>query len=611
MGVNVRVKEKVRHGSAMASYENRRLKVLAICVMLSVSTLLPTADGLKSSKSRSKSSSSSSSSGRVSKPSTSYSNPGSLSYSNYQAKPAPKPSAPVDTSSSQRNIGWNVNNQQSKPAVQQTASVANKPPPYPVQASAPKNPPYPVQQMHNTHQTHGAPPPAYSPGAPPPYSAVNNPNVNTRFEPPPMYSAGNQGFKPGQPGFGQPGHFGQPGAGGFGQPGAGGFGQPAAGGFGQPAAGGFGHHGGYGGQPAGGFGQPAGGFPAGGYGGGGYHAPVGGFGAPHGTFQGGGMAPPVNYAPAPSFPIAAIPMGAYKPQSSGIGVGGIAAGIGTGLLAGAAGSALYNALRPEDRVQYRDRVTIINNAPPPAAAVDGGAAAAPAAPAAAPVAPVAPAAGPPAPGAPAAPAPVDGQGSVPLAPFPSADNANAASSPAVAAVPDAPVILNQNATAEQATNGTDSGTPLAPLPEGAPNGTETTTVNPMAKQYFPPPGQYYPATGQYVPPGEYDPATGVFTPGRYIPDTNIFQSGQYDPLTQMFIPGRYEANGQFVPDPNHPPLSLAPDGATPAPETVTPAAASQLQTPTAVSGAAGQSLSILSALATLLVSGGLRLIVGF
>uniref|UniRef100_A0A182IM37 Uncharacterized protein n=1 Tax=Anopheles atroparvus TaxID=41427 RepID=A0A182IM37_ANOAO len=111
---NARVKEKVRHHSAMQSYENRRLKVLAICLMLSVSTLLPTADALKM-KSRSKTSSSSSSSGRVSKPSSSssssssYSNPGSLSYgSSYQQKPAPKPSAPVDPGTSgQRNIGWN------------------------------------------------------------------------------------------------------------------------------------------------------------------------------------------------------------------------------------------------------------------------------------------------------------------------------------------------------------------------------------------------------------------------------------------------------------------------------------------------------------------------
>ena len=54
------------------------------------------------------------------------------------------------------------------------------------------------------------------------------------------------------------------------------------------------------------------------------YLPAGGFAAPHGNFQGGGVAPPVNYAPAPSFPIAAIPVGAYKPQSSGIGVGGIA-----------------------------------------------------------------------------------------------------------------------------------------------------------------------------------------------------------------------------------------------------------------------------------------------
>ncbi|EAU77418.2 AGAP009320-PA [Anopheles gambiae str. PEST] len=413
-------------------YENRRLKAVAFCVLLAVSTMLPSTDALKT-KSRSKSSSSSSSSGRVSKPSsTSYSNPGSLSYSNYQSKPAPKPapkpSAPVDTSN-QRNIGWNVNNQ-AKPAGSVAQPAVNKPPPYPVQSNAAKppypvqsnagKPPYPVQQHSNTHQTHaapGGPPPPYSHGPPPPF-----------------------------------------------------------------------------GQPMGGYG-----------GAGGYHPQGAGFGAPHGTFQGGGYAPPVNYAPQPSFPIAAIPVGAYKPQSSGLGVGGIAAGIGTGLLAGAAGSALYNALRPED-----------------------------------PAAPV--------PNSPPASGAADGSSNVPLAPMPgSSDNAN----------PNAPNVPVQ----------TD------PM--------ETTTVDPNAKQYIPPPGQYYPATGQYVPPGEYDPATGIFTPGRYIAETNIFQSGLYDPLSQMFTPGRYDATGQFIADPDNPPLSLAPNsGAAPAaqPETVTPAVASQFKT---------------------------------
>uniref|UniRef100_A0A8W7PKY5 Uncharacterized protein n=1 Tax=Anopheles coluzzii TaxID=1518534 RepID=A0A8W7PKY5_ANOCL len=510
-------------------YENRRLKAVAFCVLLAVSTMLPSTDALKT-KSRSKSSSSSSSSGRVSKPSsTSYSNPGSLSYSNYQSKPAPKPapkpSAPVDTSN-QRNIGWNVNNQ-AKPAGSVAQPAVNKPPPYPVQSNAAKppypvqsnagKPPYPVQQHSNTHQTHaapGGPPPPYSHGPPPPYSAANNPNMNSRFnEPPPMYSPGNQGFRPGQPGFGQPGSYGQPG---FGQPGS--------------------------------FGQPMGGYG----GAGGYHPQGAGFGAPHGTFQGGGYAPPVNYAPQPSFPIAAIPVGAYKPQSSGLGVGGIAAGIGTGLLAGAAGSALYNALRPEDRGRYREGpggggVTIINNVPAAAGAapVEGAAPAMAAVPVQ--TSPGVAAAAP-APNSPPASGAADGSSNVPLAPMPgSSDNAN----------PNAPNVPVQ----------TD------PM--------ETTTVDPNAKQYIPPPGQYYPATGQYVPPGEYDPATGIFTPGRYIAETNIFQSGLYDPLSQMFTPGRYDTTGQFIADPDNPPLSLAPNsGAAPAaqPETVTPAVASQFKT---------------------------------
>uniref|UniRef100_A0A182P9H7 Uncharacterized protein n=1 Tax=Anopheles epiroticus TaxID=199890 RepID=A0A182P9H7_9DIPT len=521
-------------------YENRRLKAFAFCVLLVVSSLLPASDALKT-KSRSKSSSSSSSSGRVSKPSsTSYSNPGSLSYSNYQSKPAPKPapkpSAPIDTSN-QRNIGWNVNNQ-AKPAGSVSQSAVNKPPPYPVQSNAGK-PPYPVQQHSNTHQTHaapGAPPPPYSHGPPPPYSAVNNPNMNTRFnnEPPPMYSPGNQGFRPGQPGFGQPGHYGQPG-----------------------------------------FGQPMGGYG----GAGGYHPPAGGFGAPHGTFQGGGYAPPVNYAPAPSFPIAAIPVGAYKPQSSGIGVGGIAAGIGTGLLAGAAGSALYNALRPEDRGRYREGgnggVTIINNVPAAAGAtpVEGSA------PAGAVMAP-----GPAIQTAGVAAVPnsspgatgTDGSSSVPLAPLPgSSDNAN------------------QNA-------------PNVPVQTGP---LETTTVDPNAKQYIPPPGQYYPATGQYVPPGEYDPATGIFTPGRYIPDTNTFQSGLYDPLSQMFTPGRYDASGQFIADPANPPLSLAPNNNAPSQlETVTPATASQFKT---TAGAKMPSISLLTMLGAVILSKCFRLIARF
>uniref|UniRef100_A0A182YNG5 Uncharacterized protein n=1 Tax=Anopheles stephensi TaxID=30069 RepID=A0A182YNG5_ANOST len=505
-------------------YEARRLKVLAVCMLLAVSCLLPKAEALKT-KSRSKSSSSSSSSGR--KPSsTSYSNPGSLSYNNYQAKPAPKPapkpSAPVDTSN-QRNIGWNVNNQ-AKPAGSVAQPAANKPP-YPVQSNAAK-PPYPVQATHsNTHQTHsapGAPPPPYSHGPPPPYSAANNPNMNSRFnDPPPMYSPGNQGFRPGQPGFGQPGSYGQPG----------------------------------------GYGQPMGGYG----GAGGYHPPASGFGAPHGTFQGGGYAPPVNYAPAPSFPIAAIPVGAYKPQSSGIGVGGIAAGIGTGLLAGAAGSALYNALRPEDRGRYRDTnggVTIINNVP------------------AAPAAGAAPVEG-------AAPGPVQASGvaAVPN-PAPPATGTNGQSS-----VPIAPM---QGAG--------ENSNPMAQTPvQTAP--AETTTVDPNAKQYIPPPGQYYPATGQYVPPGEYDPTTGIFTPGRYIPETNVFQSGLYDPLSQMFTPGRYDASGQFIPDPENPPLSLAPNNVAAQPETVTPAVASQFKT---TSGGSMQMISLLTTLGALLLSGGMR-----
>lgn len=113
--------------------------------------------------------------------------------------------------------------------------------------------------------------------------------------------------------------------------------------------------------------------------------------------------------------------------------------------------------------------------------------------------------------------------------------------------------MNTNSTSDQATNSTDTSTPT---PLASYNETSTAPV-PTGKQYFPPPGQYYPATGQYVPPGEYDPATGVFTPGRYIPDTNIFQQGQYDPLTQIFTPGLYDAaSGQFVPDPNNGPVNL-------------------------------------------------------
>uniref|UniRef100_A0A182K1S0 Uncharacterized protein n=1 Tax=Anopheles christyi TaxID=43041 RepID=A0A182K1S0_9DIPT len=513
--------------------ENRRVKAFAFCVLLTVTTMVPTSDALKT-KSRSKSSSSSSSSGRVSKPSsTSYSNPGSLSYNNYQSKPAPKPapkpSAPVDTSN-QRNIGWNVNNQ-AKPAGSVAQPAANKPPypvqsnagkaPYPVQSNAGK-PPYPVQQHSNTHQTHsapGAPPPPYSHGPPPPYSAANNPNMNSRFnEPPPMYSPGNQGFRPGQPGFGQPGSYGQPG---FGQPGS--------------------------------YGQPMGGYG----GAGGYHQPAGGFGAPHGTFQGGGYAPPVNYAPAPSFPIAAIPVGAYKPQSSGLGVGGIAAGIGTGLLAGAAGSALYNALRPEDRGRYREGagggVTIINNVPAAAGAapVEG----------AAPAGPV------------MASAPVQTSGIAALPNAPPATGTDGSSSVPIAPMPGSSDTVNPNA-------------PNVPLQTDP---VETTTVDPNAKQYIPPPGQYYPATGQYVPPGEYDPTTGIFTPGRYIAETNIFQSGLYDPLSQMFTPGRYDANGQFISDPDNPPLSLAPNSAPTQPETVTPAVASQFKK---TSGANMQHISL-------------------
>uniref|UniRef100_A0A182JH89 Uncharacterized protein n=1 Tax=Anopheles atroparvus TaxID=41427 RepID=A0A182JH89_ANOAO len=199
-----------------------------------------------------------------------------------------------------------------------------------------------------------------------------------------------------------------------------------------------------------------------------------------------------------------------------------------------------------------------------------------------------------------------------------ADGSNAQAPPAAAAgVPDAPIILNQNATTEQqaASNETDTKTPLAELPQTP---VETTTVDPKAKQYIPPPGQYYPSTGQYVPPGEYDPATGIFTPGRYIPDTNIFQSGQYDPLTQWFSPGKYEANGQFIPDPNNPPLSLAANAepgaaAPPQPETVTPAIASQLKTNgQATSDATMKTVSLLTSLVALLVSaGGFRLIVRF
>lgn len=554
--------------------DKNKLKVVTFCVLLCVSNFLPALEAKKTSKSRGKSSSSSVSTGRVAKPSQtvpqSYSNPGSLSYgSSYQQKPKPVPSAPVDTSANSRPIGWNVNqNQAGKPAVaappypvQNAAKPpypvqsAAKPPPYPVQGAA--KPAYPIQQTHNTHQTHGAPPPPYNVnsqhGGPPPYSAINNPNAHSPFnQPPPVYSPGNQGFKPGQPGgFGQPG-FGQPGSyGGHQQSGFGGH-APAPGGFGGHAPGSYGQPGGY--HPP----SPYGGFPSGGHN---YHAPASGFssGLPHGGLSGGGVAPPVNYAPAPSFPITAIPAGAYRPQSSGIGIGGIAAGVGTGLLAGAAGAAIYNALKPEDRVIYRDRVTVINANPGDGEASVAGvapAAAAGVAPAAAAGVAVA-AAGP----APAAAAPA-GAAPAPVAPVVDGiipQQAPAMSEGGAPGVPNTPIIMNNNETSvEQSTpaNGTEtsttsSETPLAPI-DGSTPAPPTT-----GKQYYPPPGQYYPATGQYVPPGEYDFATGVFTPGRYIPDTNIFQQGQYDPLTQIFTPGTYDlANGTFVPDPNNGPINL-------------------------------------------------------
>lgn len=521
--------------------DKNKLKVVTFCVLLCLSNFLPVLEAKKTSKSRGKSSSSGVSTGRVSKPSqtvpSTYSNPGSLSYNNYQQKP--KASAPVDSSANSRPIGWNVNNNQPAKAPPYPVQSAAKPPPYPVQGSAGAKPPYPVQQSHNVHQTHAAPPPPYAVnpqhGPPPPYSAVNNPNVHSPFnQPPPAYSPGNQGFRPGQTGsFGQPGGYNQPG----------GFGQP--GGYNQP--GGFGHQPSYGGFPSGGTG---------------YHAPAGGYGGlPHGGLQGGGVAPAVNYAPAPSFPITAIPVGAYKPPKSGIGLGGVAAGVGTGLLAGAAGAAIYNALKPEDRVIYRDRVTVINANPetPAVAAVPG----APAAPAAA------------APGSPMAPAAV-----APIA----GDTANPPSSATevkdggVAAVPNTPIIMNSNSTTDNQNNSTEtsSDTPLA-----QPSDTAAPAV-PTGKQYYPPPGQYYPATGQYVPPGEYDPATGVFTPGRYIPDTNIFQQGQYDPLSQIFTPGSIDAtSGQFVPDPNNGPINLG----TPAPVDVAVTSQPLNQEPRDVSGA--------------------------
>lgn len=562
--------------------DKNKLKVVTICVLLCASNFLPALEAKKTSKSRGKSSSSSVSTGRVAKPSqssipSSYSNPGSLSYgSSYQQKPKPAPSAPVDNS---RPIGWNVNqNQAAKPAypVQAAAKpaypvqgAANPPypvqgaakpaypvqpaanpsypvqakpaypvqgaanPPYPVQGAA--KPAYPVQQYHNTHQA-PPPPPPYGAvpqhGGPPPYSAINNPNAHSPFnQAPPAYSPGNQGFRPGQPG--------------------------SFGGYQQS---------GYGGQ-AGGYHPPSpyGGFPSGGQN---YHAPASGFtgGLPYGGLSHGGVAPPVNYAPAPAFPISAIPAGAYKPQSSGIGIGGIAAGVGTGLLAGAAGAAIYNALKPEDRVIYRDRTTIINvhenkeNAAPAAAAP---AAVAPAAAAA--VAVAGPASGPPAAVAPAPVAPVPGAAdpnSQQLPPLASADT-NPQQPPAeggaAASVPNTPIIMNTNGTeAEQAAtanNGTETATPSSETPLAAYDGT-TPAPPTSGKQYYPPPGQYYPATGQYVPPGEYDFGTGVFTPGRYLPDTNIFQQGRYDPLTQIFTPGSYDVNGTFIEDPNNGPINL-------------------------------------------------------
>lgn len=550
LAVEGEMSNKMKRKASSLRIDKNKLKVVTFCVLLCVSNFLPALEAKKTSKSRGKSSSSGVSTGRVAKPSQtvpqSYSNPGSLSYgSSYQQKPKPNPSAPVDTSANSRPIGWNVNqNQAGKPAAAAPpypVQNAAKPPPYPVQGAA--KPPYPVQQTHNTHQTHGAPPPPYNVnqqhGGPPPYSAVNNPNVHSPFnQPPPVYSPGNQGFKPGQPGgFGQPG-FGQPGS--YGGHQQSGFGGHAPGGFGGHAPGAYGQPGGY--HPP----SPYGGFPSGGQN---YHAPASGFtgGLPHGGLSGGGVAPPVNYAPAPSFPITAIPAGAYRPQSSGIGIGGIAAGVGTGLLAGAAGAAIYNALKPEDRVIYRDRVTVVNANPAeaPAAGV------APAAAAGVAVAAAGPASGPPAAAAPAPVAPAAADGTNPQPPATPEGGASG--------VPNTPIIMNNNATdAEQpaSVNGTETSTNASETPLAAYDGT-TPAPPTTGKQYYPPPGQYYPATGQYVPPGEYDFATGVFTPGRYIPDTNIFQQGQYDPLTQIFTPGSYDpSNGQFVPDPNNGPINL-------------------------------------------------------
>lgn len=545
---------KMKRKASSLRIDKNKLKVVTICVLLCVSNFLPALEAKKTSKSRSKSSSSSVSTGRVAKPSqtvpSSYSNPGSLSYgSSYQQKPKPNPSAPVDNS---RPIGWNVNqNQAAKPAypvqgaakpaypVQPAANpsypVQAKPaypvqgaanPPYPVQGAA--KPAYPVQQYHNTHQA-PPPPPPYGAvpqhGGPPPYSAINNPNAHSPFnQPPPAYSPGNQGFRPGQPGS----------FGGYQQSGFGG----QTGGYHPPS--------------------PYGGFPSGGQN---YHAPASGFtgGQPYGGLSHGGVAPPVNYAPAPAFPISAIPAGAYKPQSSGIGIGGIAAGVGTGLLAGAAGAAIYNALKPEDRVIYRERTTIINvhenkDNPAPAVAPAAAAGVAAAGPASGPPAAVAP--------VPVAPAPAGDTNPQQLPPLASADTnpqqPAAAPSENGAGVPNTPIIMNTNGTeAEQAApnNGTETANPSSETPLAGYDGT-TPAPPTSGKQYYPPPGQYYPATGQYVPPGEYDFGTGVFTPGRYIPDTNIFQQGRYDPLTQIFTPGSYDVNGTFVEDPNHGPINL-------------------------------------------------------
>lgn len=189
--------------------ERDSIKIALICVILCLAVVTDArkAAGAKRGGGGSKYGSSS----RVSKPSSqsqqpSYANPNiaQLSYSPGQQSAPVRPSAPVDSSSGNKPIGWNVGHE--SPAV-----AANKPP---VNSA-----PYPV----SNNQYPQAPPPSYSQypsqhgninGPPPPYSQHPQPGVQSRFnEAPPPYSPQqvNPGY-PVQPGLGQPG-FGQPGFG--------------------------------------------------------------------------------------------------------------------------------------------------------------------------------------------------------------------------------------------------------------------------------------------------------------------------------------------------------------------------------------------------------------